>query len=219
MAFLRILALSLVVLWASKTFALTQSVDEKNLVKNVDDIASFRWQGIQWNIPNKLLLYFPISLTKNNEIDIDAGYIHSDQRLVPFYQPHDLAVSIRIVTDDSEDPKREFNAIRRTGPSLTSNPALQSLKLDGLTYLGTQSNLNFFQLADQGAYVVCNLNWVDALHSLKLGSDVGDKMFYCTTAFALPSGLFLWMRLPSIRLNDMATVFGASDKEILSYMH
>jgi hypothetical protein len=179
----------------------------------------FAWQGVNWAIPQELLLYFPVSITKTGELLVDAGYTLTDRRFASTHQSHDLELSIRIRPDDSEDPKRGFSTMQRTGAHFIRDPALQSLKLQGMKYLGSQSNLHFFQLVDQGAYVECNLNVAEAKYSPKFGTNVGDKMFYCNTALALPSGLFAWIRSPNIRLNDIATVFRAAHKEILSYMH
>jgi hypothetical protein len=157
-----IIALSISVLGTLKAFAVDSTDKQSPAITTTNGIASFKWHGVQWDIPKELLLYFPISLTKQNEIDINAGYLQFNQHLVPFYQTHDTALDIRVVSDDSEDPKNGFISMQRTGPSLARNPILTSAKLDGITYLGSRSVIHFFQLTDQGAYVDCNLNVTEA---------------------------------------------------------
>jgi hypothetical protein len=214
-----IIALSISVLGTLKAFAVDSTEKQSPAITTINCIASFKWRGVQWDIPKELLPYFPISLTKQNEIDINAGYLQFNQHLVPFYQAHDTALEIRVVSDDSEDPKNGFMSMQRTGPSLARNPILTSAKLDGITYLGSRSVIHFFQLTDQSAYVDCNLNVTELRVSGGLTPNVTEKMFYCTTSFALPHGLFVWVRSPNIRLNDISTVFSATHRIILSYMH
>jgi hypothetical protein len=214
-----IVCLCVSLIFAAAAFAQQPNDADMPAATFVDGKAIFTWQGVHWVIPQELLIFFPVSILKEGGIDIDAGYTFSDGGFIAFHKPHDIAVSIQITPDGSVDRKREISTLQRTGARFVRNPILQAMALNGMTYVGSSSNLHFFRVKDEDAYVVCNLNVKDARHSPTLDADVGSKLFYCDMAFELRPGLYVWIRLPWVRLNDIAKVSGDAHSEILSFMH
>jgi len=190
--------------------------------ENSDDNqkTSFKWEGLSWVIPKDFFLGFRPYTQEDKEMWVQFGYVKSDVRFISANEKgYDLRIDAHIRRLNIEDPRNALAMIHRVGTPFERLPIFTAATFNGMTYVGSDALGPYFRMSDEDAYVECHQVIHDKVLFPKTEPDALNKEYVCGTTFSIPSGLYVWVTVSGVHLNDVAKAFVTTQKMVRSFIH
>lgn len=172
-------------------------------------VAEFEWLQMHWKIPKEFLLDTRFLGDDDKQLWIVVGYVKSDARLMSASgtEHYDLQINVHIRRVNTEDPRNGLALIRRVGLPFARLPLFSTAHFNGMTYVGSDVQGPFFYMSKEDVYVNCYEEVHDKLLFPQVSPTALSEKYHCGTTFALPSGLYAWVQVDYVHLNDVAKAF------------
>lgn len=197
-----------------------KSATASDVMSNKEDVMSFRWEGVNWVIPKKFFLGFRPYSGDNKDMWIQFGYVISSANLIPANQVgYDLRMDVHIRRINTEDPKNAISMIGRVGIEFEKLPLFDTAKFNGMTYVGSSALGPYFRMSQNEAYVGCHEVVHDRLVFPNISLGALNEKYVCGTTFKMPNGLYAWVVVDGVHLNDVAKLFTTTYNLVNSFIH
>ncbi|MBE1162357.1 hypothetical protein [Dyella acidiphila] len=203
----------------SGAYASEATPDPRPVVTVNGKVVSFQWQHLTWRIPKDAFDGFFLYTNNDREFSVHLGYDLSRTAITDArINRNDVFITAHIRKTDNEDPKTALLTIHRAKLRFGRVPLFDAASFPGMSYIGSSSSFHYFKLSNEDADVVCRLVVADRLRPPAVSPDVLGKAFQCSTAIALPSGLYAWIIADSVHLHEAAKVLVAAQEKVASFM-